>query len=73
MLATAAWRVVQHGIGLGMIAAILAGVAAVMDVVFRVILVVCVFIPMIGKRHRHPTWAHLNQRGSVARKDDNTT
>ena len=45
-----------------MIAAILAGVAAVMYVVFRVIHVVCAFIPMIGKRHRHPTWAHLNQQ-----------
>jgi hypothetical protein len=73
MLATAAWRVVQYGIGLGMIAAILASVAAVMYVSFRLILLVCAFIPMIGRRHRHRTWTHLNEGGSVPRKDDNTT
>lgn len=48
--------------GLAMIAALLALNALALYVIWRFTMIVVSFVPMIGKRHRHPEWDRLNRR-----------
>ena len=55
-------RVLLTVAGFAMIAAFLAIQALVLYVIARIVLVAVSFVPMIGKKHRHPDWDRLNRR-----------
>ena len=51
--------------GLVGIALLLGAMALVLYLMWWLVMIVVSFIPIVGKRHRHPDWERLNRGGKV--------